>query len=232
MESRNFAIIRATKYSGAAVLEAPRAVIEPARRLDVGNVPPPDPLAQSRARVRDQHGRFAPTPYSKRIQELPSRFWAKVKKDGPVPVHLPDLGKCWVWTAGCYPSGYGVFSVNGSPRGAHRVSYELAKGPVPDGLYVLHACDNPKCVNPDHLFAGSQKDNIQDMHNKGRYRNGAVRGERNPASKLTDDDVRCIRSIYKPYSREFSQRALARRFGVSKKVIELVLSGRAWGHVK
>jgi len=79
----------------------------------------------------------------------------------------PDNG-CWEWTATLDQSGYGLLGYEGSMKGAHRFSYKIYKGEIPKGLYVLHKCDNPPCVNPEHLFLGTQKDNMDDMYNKGR----------------------------------------------------------------
>jgi HNH endonuclease len=95
--------------------------------------------------------------------QLTERFWAKVAKgDG-----------CWEWQAGKDKNGYGQFTVYPPRRTlrAHRVAYEMEVGPIPDGLMVLHRCDNPSCVRPDHLFTGDAKANSEDMLSKGRYRN-------------------------------------------------------------
>lgn len=96
----------------------------------------------------------------KRIEE---RFWANVDRDGP--------NECWLWMGACRPTGYGLFRWNQRHDGAHRASWEMANSrPVPNGLYVLHHCDNPRCVNPEHLFIGSHTDNMRDMLAKGRGR--------------------------------------------------------------
>lgn len=113
------------------------------------------------------------------------RFWAKVDKDGPVPQHRPELGSCWVWTRATTGFGYGKLGLNGRALTAHRRSYEMAYGAIPNGLLVCHRCDNPPCVNPDHLFLGSFADNMRDMHAKGRGGRTGPKGERNSRAKLT-----------------------------------------------
>lgn len=87
------------------------------------------------------------------------RFWTYVQR---------GTG-CWVWTASRYPGGYGQFRRKGGPlRGTHRVAWELARGPIPEGLHVCHRCDNPVCVRPSHLWLGTHSENMQDAHRKGR----------------------------------------------------------------
>lgn len=107
---------------------------------------------------------------------MEERFWSKVEK----------TDTCWIWTAAKI-NGYGVFWHSGKNMKAHRLSYEAAFSPIPIGLYVLHHCDVPSCVNPAHLFLGTQRDNIQDMDSKGRGRRGIFPGESAPAAKLTLD---------------------------------------------
>lgn len=107
---------------------------------------------------------------------LEARFWAKVDKNGPVPEHVPELGKCWVWTGGRSRNGYGLFSrVGNRSRQATHIAWELATGlPPPRGLYVCHKCDEPTCVRPAHLFLGTARENMADMVAKGRQRKATV----------------------------------------------------------
>lgn len=120
-------------------------------------------------------------------------FWNKVNKDGSVPAHMPHLGKCWEWTAAKHKQGYGIFG-RSNERLAHRISWILINGKIPNNLFVLHSCDNPSCVNPDHLFLGTDLDNAQDRDNKARC--VWPKGEKHSCSKLTDKQVLEIREIY------------------------------------
>ncbi len=99
------------------------------------------------------------------------RFWNHVNKEGPIPIHRPDLGPCWIWTAATDKDGYGVID----EWRTHRLSYWMAFGIIPEGHLICHHCDNPGCIRPTHLFPGTQKQNIQDAvakgHMRGRYVN-------------------------------------------------------------
>ena len=97
--------------------------------------------------------------------EFMDRFWKYTAKADP--------DQCWLWTGYKSGSGYGSLKIDGKQRSAHRLSWELAHGPVPDGLSVLHRCDNPICVNPGHLWLGTPRQNMEDMAAKGRGRTGA-----------------------------------------------------------
>lgn len=117
-------------------------------------------------------------------------FWSRVDKNGPVPPHRPDLGKCWLWIGTILPppSGYGRLIHQGVSYRVHRLSYEWAYGPIPPGLLICHACDVRHCVRPTHLFAGTITENIHDMWAKGRgVKPPRITGDRhhfrrNPAS--------------------------------------------------
>lgn len=148
---------------------------------------------------------------------LGERFWAKVAVRGP--------DDCWEWRAATDSWGYGHISVVGKLRKAHRVAYELAVGPIPDGLVVCHTCDNPPCCNPVHLFPGTVADNNADMVAKKRHAHG-LPGEANPRARLTWSDVEAIRALYGRGS--LSQQALAERFGVSRSAIGDIVRGQHW----
>lgn len=146
------------------------------------------------------------------------RFWQKIDK---APGHGPK-GDCWIWTASQKRAGYGSFAFTGNGkirnRGAHIYSYEMHYGAIPKGLFVLHRCDNPPCVRPDHLFLGTPKDNGVDMAQKGRA-----------TSPFTVDDVRAIRARYDAGGISFSQ--LASVYGVHKVTIRYIVRRLRWAHV-
>lgn len=131
---------------------------------------------------------------------------------------------CWIWMAGCASTGYGRVEYRCRRYGAHRFSYETFKGPVPAGLHVLHRCDMPLCVNPEHLFLGTNADNIRDRDAKGR--SNRARGERQGAAKLSVDAVVDIRTS------PLTRKALAAKYGVHHTTITAVLTGRTWLHVR
>lgn len=136
--------------------------------------------------------------------------------------HVDKSGDCWIWTAGRTGNGYGSFSIDGSHRiPAHRVAYQLAFGTIPNGLWVLHHCDNRLCVNPNHLFLGTRNDNSVDMVAKGR----AARGERNVTARLTREQVREIRAKYDTH---LSVRELSREYGVCKSEINYIITKKSW----
>ena len=150
------------------------------------------------------------------------RFWRHVNQLGP--------DDCWLWTAHINKKGRGQAWVGGGKsEAASRVAYRLVIGEIPDGMYVCHHCDNPACVNPLHLFLGTQDDNMQDMVDKGRS-NKPV-GIRNGRAKLNEDSVRFIRANYKYRSPTYGQKQLAKMFGVCVLTIQEVLDGRKWLHV-
>ena len=157
------------------------------------------------------------------------RFWEKVSRDGPVPAHRPELGPCWIWTAGINVrrGGYGMFALRkGVIRRAHRIAWQLERGEVPDGVWVLHHCDNPPCVRPDHLFLGTPKDNSGDKDAKGRgnYPKGSAR----PQAKITEADVIAIRAAR---AEGVTGAVLAQRYGIHRTAVYHIAKGDYWKHV-
>lgn len=124
--------------------------------------------------------------------------------------------------------GYGVMRILGKKVRMHRHSYRLHFGEIPSGLSVLHRCDNPSCVNPDHLFGGTAAENAADRHAKGR--DATPTGESNARAKLTEADVYAIRSLWAAGG--WTKVALAKRFGVSDVAILNAITGRSWGHLE
>lgn len=153
--------------------------------------------------------------------EFTERFWSKVDKSG----------ECWLWTATRLPKGYGKIAVKKKMKLAHRVSWMLANGRIPDGMLVLHNCpggDNPQCVNPAHLFLGNHRTNASDMVSKGRARHGCLLGESHPGSRLTAAKVR---SMFERAAKGESQRSIGKALGVAKCTVNNILCGRSWRHL-
>lgn len=140
-------------------------------------------------------------------------------------LRIPEAG-CWVWMGSTQVRGYGELISNKRKHLAHRASYEAFIGPIPKGMYVCHACDNVACVNPNHLFLGTQKQNLQDMASKGR----STRGEKNPQAKLTEMDVYVIKKFFftKP---DVTDADIAKLYGVTRSAITLIRKKERWNHV-
>jgi hypothetical protein len=138
-------------------------------------------------------------------------FWAKVNK----------TDDCWEWTGGLFSSGYGCFQYHGKIFLVHRFSVML-DGRDPTGLYVCHKCDNIKCVNPDHLFLGTQQDNMDDMIKKGRHVRSPNAGK---LRKLTDDQVREIRNS------DLSGRKLSKMYDVATATISSIKTNKLYKDV-
>lgn len=156
-----------------------------------------------------------------------ARFWAKADMSGG-----PDA--CWPWTAAIIGTGYGGFKYKGRMAKAHRVAYELTYGPLGE-LLACHRCDNPPCVNPTHLFAGTHADNAADRNAKGRQSTGdrvayevRRRGSAHPRAKLTEYQVVEIRKALEAGT---SSSAIAALYGVSKSLIRYIKIGHSWKHV-
>lgn len=153
---------------------------------------------------------------------LVDKFWS----------HVDTSGDCWVWTGRRAPTGYGILSLKGS-YSTHRLSYELNVGPIPAGQFVCHRCDNPPCVRPSHLFAGTPKDNIQDAIAKGRIlatKPWLIRhGEDHGMARLTNDQVRQIRELHVAHPNR--QGWIADQFGVQRTTVNMIVNRKTWRHV-
>lgn len=156
---------------------------------------------------------------------LAERFHAKY-------IPEPNSG-CWLWDAAVSTGGYGRIG-DGSSKvlQAHRVAYEIHRGPIPPGLNVCHRCDVPLCVNPEHLFLGTQRENLDDMTRKGRASRAGLRvqiGERHSRSKVTADQVRAIRHAYD--TGLSNQTELGATYGMTPAGIGYIVRRKHWRHV-
>jgi len=139
--------------------------------------------------------------------------------------HVNKTPYCWQWTGASRKGSYGYIRINGRLHKVNRVAWELFKGKIPDGKYVLHKCDNTKCVNPEHLWLGTQKENMADMKAKGRAK--YVNGEDAGMSKLNNAKVRAIRASYP----KKSLNDLGRKFNVCLTTIHKIVNRKTWKHV-
>ena len=146
------------------------------------------------------------------------RFMEKVNK----------TESCWLWTGGTYIKGYGNFWDGSRQISSHRFSYKYFIEDIPKGMCICHKCDNVACVNPTHLWLGTQKQNLQDMYSKKRNRplNTYTSGSKHFNAKLSNIDVKTIRDVYT--TGRFSHRELARKFHVSKTIITNILNNKTY----
>ena len=139
-------------------------------------------------------------------------------------------GKCWEWQ-GSKRNGYGQLSRKGKSLSTHRYSWRVFRGNIPSKMFVLHRCDNPICVRPDHLFLGTHKDNMRDMHKKGRANNPPPPmevGERHSQAKLKNDDVLAIR---RRYADGETMQELGDYYGVVFQHIFKIIKRQTWKHI-
>lgn len=146
------------------------------------------------------------------------RLWERVSRRGP--------DDCWLWTGSGGKYGQ-ILQPTGDRIGVHRLSYEHHHGPIPPGLFVLHKCDTPRCVNPAHLFLGTAQDNMDDMDQKGRRKSGAARGSTHPISRLKEADIPVIRAN----AEGLTPTELGKRYGVDPNTIRAVLTRKSWAHL-
>lgn len=174
--------------------------------------------------VKQGGGRFCSQSchYASRVRApLEDRFWSKVKKGAG----------CWLWQGRTSQFGHGILDITaGKGVRAHRYSWELVNGPIPEGLVVCHLCDVPACVRPDHLTLGTRAYNSNDMWTKGRGRPGVARGERQGSAKMTEAKVRAIRARYA--RGDVTHAELAAKHSVTPAAISHIVNRRNWRHVE
>lgn len=198
-------------------------------RMIVTNLPTPGHVVPSTGKLHKTARRLC-TPVEITEKNL-RNFWKKVVKQ--------EGDGCWNWVAFLTSDGYGLFGLSGKLYTAHRVSYYLHFGCIPVGVLVCHKCDNPNCVRPDHLFLGSQFDNVHDMKRKGRERKATgdasamkkypelvQKGEKHPKAILSEAAVLHIRANYKG-----SCSSMAPHYGVSTCTIRDIIKRRSWRHI-
>jgi hypothetical protein len=151
---------------------------------------------------------------------LTERFFAKVRCSGP--------DDCWLWQGYTDIYGYGRIRDNVKRIFAHRLSYQIHVGPIPDEMHVLHRCDTPACVNPSHLFLGTHAENMTDMGKKNRARGKVAHGSDNASAILTESSVVEMRRLY---HEGVPVRELSQRFGVSLATADCAVHRRSWKHV-
>ena len=150
------------------------------------------------------------------------RFWKKVEKF--------DKDLCWIWTGGTYYNGYGQFFENPNKITAHRFSYELHYGKIQNKkLYVCHKCDNRKCVNPDHLFLGTQKENLEDMLSKNRGNYPGSPGEKNGRAIVSKKIVKEMRKLHK--TGKYTYIDLSKKFNISETQTHRIIKKESWKNI-
>jgi hypothetical protein len=166
------------------------------------------------------------------INDLPAHQLRELENRISARVSIPQRGDCHEWQGALTYNGYGRIGVNGKVQRVHRVAYELAHGPIPEGIVVCHRCDNPRCCNPDHLFLGTTQENVDDKVQKGRHKpftSDRVIGEKNPRALLTAADVTKIRKRYTTSGVTLKQ--LASEYGVHFDTISKAVNRVTWSHL-
>lgn len=180
----------------------------------LGSIGGKNGIGESKRRTSEHYSRISKIAWQKRRKPISERFWEKVEKRGE--------DECWPWMGYKDPLGYGRFGVNGKALCSHRVAYEFSHG-VKIKHCVLHHCDNPCCVNPKHLFEGTDADNVKDKMAKGRMK--STTGILNGRAKLTADDIVKIRSDPRFI------KVIAIDYGVHFSTISYIKLRKSWKHI-
>lgn len=187
-------------------------------------------ISSALSKAQGENNSFKEGILIKRLLDLPEfkKDFVKRKYNKSLQSRFFDMiafgmSECWFWVASLNKHGYGKMS----SKLAHRVSWNIHYGEIPKGLQVLHKCDVPICVNPEHLFLGNHSDNMKDMANKNRAKN-RINGEKNHQHRLCNDVVKKIRDLYPTIK---SYRKLAILFNVSCSAIERVIRNKTWRHI-
>jgi len=154
-----------------------------------------------------------------RHPKIIKRFLSKIKKDG----------QCIIWTGNTDSYGYGLMRIGKGREKAHRLSFKIHNGEIPKNMCVCHACDNPLCVNPLHLWLGTQSENLKDMKSKGRASGFKGKGESRYQSRLKENDILQIKGLS---FEGLNRSSIARIFGVAPGTISAVVRNKTWTHVK
>jgi hypothetical protein len=156
-------------------------------------------------------------------KKFAERFWSHVNRDQ----------NCWIWNGNKDRQGYGIVRARPRLYRAPRVAWVIANGlEIPEGMMVCHRCDNPSCVNPSHLFLGSNDENIHDKVGKNRQshaRNTGSKGEKHPRARLSEKDVMEIRAKYQPFL--VTAKMLAKEFDISEREIRSIIYRENWSHI-
>lgn len=139
--------------------------------------------------------------------------------------------RCWEWTGSRRTDGYAQLEIGGHMYRVHRIMWEMRHGPIPEGMLVCHHCDNPPCINPDHLFLGTYADNLHDCIRKGRFYTGTHHGMRNGRAKVTDDQVSRMRLEYVAGNGCHRTTQLAKQYGLSWGSVNRIVNRKGWAHI-
>lgn len=154
-----------------------------------------------------------------------ARFWTCINRNGPIPPHVPEIGRCWEWIRAKCPDGYGRMRVGDRVAYSHRVSWAIHFGQPPLDRLVCHKCNNPACVNPAHLFLGTNQENCDDKVRKNRQSSGK-RGGRRKLTGIKVDEIKALCSA------GATHKSVASKFGVCRSTVDRIVAGKIWKPIR